>query len=168
VGTKLVTAFDQPALGGVYKLGASRDATGAWHDSIKLSEQPIKISNPGLLQVRRLRKDGQLVGDIIYDSNAGVSGTALHDIEDPTRAPFAPQFDDAQDVLVTMLENGKLVRDPDSLLVARERAATELGQLSPRTRRFLNPQPYPVGLDRHVHVRKQLLIAEARKKVTPP
>ena len=54
VGTKLVTCFDQPALGGVYKLGAYRDASGAWRDAIKLSEQPVKISNPGILQVRRL------------------------------------------------------------------------------------------------------------------
>src|SRR5262249_19108809 len=66
VGTKLVTCFDQPALGGVYKLGAHRDDRGAWRDAIKLSEQPIKISNPGILQVRRLRRDGELAGDIIY------------------------------------------------------------------------------------------------------
>ena len=49
VGTKLVTAFDQPALGGVYKLGACRDAGPArGSEAIKLSEQPIKISNPGI------------------------------------------------------------------------------------------------------------------------
>ncbi|MCX5747917.1 MAG: nicotinate phosphoribosyltransferase, partial [Proteobacteria bacterium] len=165
VGTKLVTAFDQPALGGVYKLGASKDAAGVWHDAIKLSEQPIKISNPGLLQVKRLRHAGQLVGDIIYDANAGLSGSSLHDIEDPTRAPFTPAYDDAQDLLVTMLDGGQVVREPDSLPIARARAATELAQLSPRTRRFLNPQPYPVGLDRHVHARKQALIADARAKV---
>jgi len=58
VGTKLVTAFDQPALGGVYKLGAYRNGEGRWHDAIKLSEQPIKISNPGVLGVKRLRRDG--------------------------------------------------------------------------------------------------------------
>ena len=49
VGTKLVTCYDQPALGGVYKLGASKGVDGAWRDAIKLSEQPIKISNPGVL-----------------------------------------------------------------------------------------------------------------------
>jgi len=162
VGTKLVTAFDQPALGGVYKLGASRDADGTWREAIKLSEQPIKISNPGILQVRRFRREGELVGDVIYDSERGLAGPLLHDIEDPLRPAWAPAFETGEDLLVTMLDGGRLVRAPDSLEVARARAAAELRQLSPRTRRFMNPQPYPVGLDRHVHTRKQQLIAEAR------
>jgi nicotinate phosphoribosyltransferase len=164
VGTKLVTAFDQPALGGVYKLGANRDEAGAWRESLKLSEQPIKISNPGILAVKRLRQGGELAGDVIYDEEAGYSGPALHDIEDPTRPAYAPAFDSAEDLLVRYLDAGESVRDPDDLETARRRAAAELAQLSPRTRRFLNPQPYPVGLDRHVHERKQELVAEARRR----
>jgi nicotinate phosphoribosyltransferase len=167
VGTRLVTSYDQPALGGVYKLGASRDASGAWQPHIKLSEQPIKISNPGNLAVRRLRRDGELVADIIYDSEVGVSHPdrpALHDIEDPLRPPALPAFDDAQDLLVRYLDRGTLVAAPDSVEDARARAARELAQLSQRTRRFLNPQPYPVGLDPHVHTRKQQLVAAARAR----
>ncbi|MDB4961382.1 MAG: nicotinate phosphoribosyltransferase [Myxococcales bacterium] len=164
VGTKLATAFDQPALGGVYKLGANRDEHGVWRDSIKLSEQPFKISNPGILQVRRLRRDGELVGDVIYDAEAGFAGPALHDIEDPIRPAFTPAFETGEDLLVTMLDHGRRVRPDDSLETARTRAQAELAQLSPRTRRFLNPQPYPVGLDDHVHTRKQQLIAAARAK----
>jgi nicotinate phosphoribosyltransferase len=161
VGTKLVTAFDQPALGGVYKLGATRE-DGTWRDVLKLSEQPIKISNPGILQVKRLRLGGALVGDILYDREAGFSGPTLHDIEDPLRAPITPTFDTAEDLLVTYVDHGEPVREPDPLEVCRARAAADLAQLSPRTRRFLNPQPYPVGLDRHVHALKQRLIAAAR------
>jgi len=162
VGTKLVTAFDQPALGGVYKLGATKNPDGSWHDVIKLSEQPIKISNPGVLQVKRLRRNGELVGDVIYDQRRGFAGPMLHDIEDPTRPPYTPGFDSADDLLVTYLDRGEPVRVPDDLATARTRAAAELAQLSPRTRRFLNPQPYPVGLDDHVATRKQALIAAAR------
>ena len=55
VGTKLATAYDQPALGGVYKLSALRDGDGRWQYKLKLSEQAAKISNPGVLQVRRFR-----------------------------------------------------------------------------------------------------------------
>ena len=167
VGTRLVTAYDQPALGGVYKLGAARDEHGVWREAVKLSEQPIKISNPGTLAVRRLRHHGELVADIIYDSDAGFAASgapALHDIDDPLRPPTVPVFDDAQDLLVTYLRDGELVRPPDSVAEARARAARELAQLSPRARRFLNPQPYPVGLDPHVHARKQQLVAEARAR----
>jgi nicotinate phosphoribosyltransferase len=165
VGTRLVTAYDQPALGGVYKLGATREANGQWREVIKLSEQPIKISNPGVLQVRRLRTaTGELAGDVIYDSEVGFAGPALHDIEDPTRPALAPAFATAEDLLVTYLDAGRVARAPDPLPAARDRAAAELAALSLRTRRFMNPQPYPVGLDRHVHARKLQLIAEARER----
>jgi len=164
VGTKLVTCFDQPALGGVYKLGAHRDARGAWRDVVKLSEQPVKISNPGVLQVRRLRRDGWLTGDIIYDSERGLAGGELYEIEDPSRPPLAPASDGGEDLLVTVLERGVPTGVDLSLAAARVRAAAQLAQLSPRTKRFLNPQPHPVGLDRHVHDRKQQLIAEARTR----
>ncbi|NJO17741.1 MAG: nicotinate phosphoribosyltransferase [Thioploca sp.] len=58
VGTRLITSYDQPTLGGVYKLTAIRDEPGAqWQYCLKLSEESIKISNPGLLQVRRFLDD---------------------------------------------------------------------------------------------------------------
>ncbi|MDB4953005.1 MAG: nicotinate phosphoribosyltransferase [Myxococcales bacterium] len=161
VGTKLVTAYDQPALGGVYKLGASRDEAGHWRDAIKLSEQPIKISNPGILQVRRLRRGDELAGDVIYDSERGLAGPALHDIEDPFKLPFTPAHDSSVDLLTTVLDHGKVIGTHD-LETARKRAAADLAALSPRTKRFLNPQPYPVGLDRGVHDRKQELVLKAR------
>jgi len=167
VGTRLVTAFDQPALGGVYKLGASRDEHGAWRNAIKLSEQPTKISNPGHLAVRRLRRAGELVADIIYDSENGLRAPVLHDIEDPFKPPYAPVFDDDGDLLVTYLRRGEPAADVGTLAAARERAGRELGQLSPRARRFLNPQPYPVGLDPYVHTLKQQLVAEARAAIAP-
>jgi nicotinate phosphoribosyltransferase len=166
VGTRLVTGFDQPALGGVYKLGAARDEHGEWCDAIKLSEQPTKISNPGHLAIRRLRRAGELVADIIYDSEVGFGPPVLHDIEEPSRPPYTPEFDDDADLLVTYLRRGEPVVDADPLDVARARAARELAQLSPRARRFLNPQPYPVGLDPHVHTRKQQLVAEARERIS--
>ena len=167
VGTRLVTAYDQPALGGVYKLGATRAADGTWHEAIKLSEQPIKISNPGVLQVRRLRRGTEMVADVIYDSEVGLSGTALHDIEDPRRPAFTPAFETGEDLLVTFLDRGQPTRPPEDLATMRTRAAAELAALSPRSRRFMNPQPYPVGLDDHVHTRKQQLVAAAREHHKP-
>ncbi len=53
VGTRLVTAYGDPALGGVYKLTAVRGPGGDWEDRVKISEQTAKTTNPGILQVRR-------------------------------------------------------------------------------------------------------------------
>ncbi len=164
VGTKLVTAFDQPALGGVYKLGAVRLDDGSWRQAIKVSEQPIKISNPGQLQVCRLRRGDEMVADVIYDEVTGLSRPiALHDIEDPYRSFPLPTGELTEEqLLVPMLDRGAVVPRDTSLAAARARARAQLAQLSARTRRFLNPQPHPVGLDAHVHAEKRRLIAAAR------
>ena len=86
VGTRLVTGHDQPALGGVYKLGALKSDDGTWQPKVKLSEQAIKTSTPGILQVRRFQHDGGAIADMIYDELRGVPDRAvLVDPLDPTR-----------------------------------------------------------------------------------
>ncbi len=69
VGTNLVTAQDQPALGGVYKLSAQKHPRDEdWTPKIKLSNSPIKTSNPGRLQVYRcFDGSGKWIGDIMGD-----------------------------------------------------------------------------------------------------
>jgi nicotinate phosphoribosyltransferase len=75
VGTKLATAYDQAALGGVYKLGAIRGEDGGWHPRVKISEQMIKTSNPGVQQVRRFfDADGIAQGDMILDESLPFDG----------------------------------------------------------------------------------------------
>ncbi|HVT79887.1 MAG TPA: nicotinate phosphoribosyltransferase [Phycisphaerae bacterium] len=93
VGTKLVTAYDQPALGGVYKLSALRSANaaggggGAWEHKIKLSEQLAKTSVPGILQVRRYKVGGEFRADMIVDElrTAGASPAVSADWSAPTQ-----------------------------------------------------------------------------------
>jgi nicotinate phosphoribosyltransferase len=168
VGTKLVTGFDQPALGGVYKVGAVAEPAGdgGWRYPIKLSEQPIKISTPGIQAVVRIKRAGVLVGDVIHDALAAPAGARVPawDLEDPTRA-FVVHGDGAEPLLTTVIAAGErtaLAADAGDPLAARARAAADLAALSPRTRRQLNPQPYPVGLDATLHERKVRLVAEAR------
>lgn len=54
VGTKLITAYDQPALGAVYKIVAIEDETGQMRNTIKLSNNAEKVSTPGKKQVWRI------------------------------------------------------------------------------------------------------------------
>lgn len=65
VGTQMVTAADQPALGGVYKLGAIEEEPGKWVEKIKLSNNIEKVTNPGILEVWRDRKATNNFFDVI-------------------------------------------------------------------------------------------------------
>jgi len=163
VGTALATARDDPALGGVYKLGAIRMPGAAWQPRLKLSEQAAKTTTPGLLAVRRFRRDdGSFLGDMIWDELRGVEEPPT--IVDPID-PFRHLRLDGtvEELLRPRLRAGLPVGGPDSAPVAQERARTELASLHPGIRRFLNPHTYPVGLERGLHEARARAILEARR-----
>lgn len=51
IGTRLITAYDQPALGCVYKLVSIEDENGVMVDTMKISNNAEKVSTPGKKQV---------------------------------------------------------------------------------------------------------------------
>lgn len=164
VGTKLVTAFDQPALGGVYKLSAVRAADGSWSPRIKLSEQVIKINIPGRLQVRRFSSGGQFVGDMIFDEAQppAIANRALMDPAHTVRHKTVPPGATGADLLVPIFRAGRLVYAEPTLVNIRDRVRDQLSQLYAGTKRLLNPHEYPVGLERGLHDRRSRLIEAAR------
>ncbi len=163
VGTKLVTAYDQPAMGGVYKLAAIRDHGGGWRHSIKLSEQPIKVSNPGVQQVRRFRRGGEFVGDMIYDEAAPMkSDRVIVDPVNMTRSKRMPEDAVAEDLLVPVFDRGRLVYDRPAIGSIRGRVREQLAAFHDGIKRLLNPHEYPVGLEAGLHHLKTELILRAR------
>jgi nicotinate phosphoribosyltransferase len=165
VGTKLVTAWDQPALGGVYKLSAiRRPGDSRWLPRIKVSEQTAKVTTPGVLGVRRYRRaDGSFAGDMVYD----VEHDPGHDatMVDPADSTRRKTFDATQrheELLVPVFEKGECVYDPPVLGSVRERAIRGVEELDATVRRFLNPHVYPVGLERGVHDLRTALVLRAR------
>jgi nicotinate phosphoribosyltransferase len=159
VGTKLVTAYDQPALGGVYKLAAiRRTARDPWDYRIKLSEEPIKVSNPGIQQVRRLRgASGEFVGDVIFEETLGISETA-HRLDGA--GSFACGA--GEDLLVPLLRGGEVVYAAPSLAEAQARARAQLAALPEAVRRLDEAEVYPVGLDERLAALKATVMAAAR------
>jgi nicotinate phosphoribosyltransferase len=171
VGTKLVTAYDQPALGGVYKLSALRDGNGAgaelggrWEHKIKLSEQTAKVSVPGIQQVRRFRDDGQFAGDAVYDTLLGIDDAepTIVDPNDITRRKTFPAGAAHEELLVPVFRAGRCVYDPPPLEQSRARAAEQLAGFHEGIRRFVNPHQYPVGLERRLFDLRMDLILKAR------
>jgi nicotinate phosphoribosyltransferase len=157
VGTNLVTAKDQPALDGIYKLSAIRDERGEWVLKLKLSEQTAKVTNPGILQVRRYF-DGQFyVADAIYDELTGIKEPCV--VIDPRDPNVQMQMKyQHEDVLVPIFRKGKKVYQTPSLEKIRKRGQAELSKLPANMSRFTNPQPYLAGLEMNLYRKKLELI----------
>ena len=163
VGTRLVTAYDDPALGGVYKLAMIRHAGRDWEYKVKLSEQTAKISTPGCLQVRRFRENGRFVADMIHDTQRPVpeSAVIVHPT-DPTKRKAIPAHATGEDVLVPVFRGGECVYNVPALTESRKRTAEQLAGFHGGVKRFVNPHAYPAGLERGLHDLKMRLILEAR------
>lgn len=163
VGTNLVTAKGQSALDGVYKLAAFENELGQWEHKIKLSEQSVKVTTPGILQVRRYKHEGLFCADMIYDELMGKPHTEMIDPRDSTHGLELDSYPDYIDLLVPVMRAGKRVSAKKSLQEIQEYALQQLQYIHPATRRFLNPQSYFVGFEKNLLAAKNNLIRETKK-----
>jgi len=166
VGTKLVTAYEQPALGGVYKLTAVRRPGGEWEPRIKVSEQTAKVTTPGVLGVRRYHDaEGHPAGDMVYDVSRPPSGDAVMvDPADPTRRKRFEAGTSSEELLVPVFRAGTRVWEPPPLAEAARRAREQMRAFDPSILRFLNPHSYPVGLERGAHAVRTKLVVMSRSR----
>ncbi len=164
VGTKLITAYDQPALGGVYKLSAIRDAGKEWKYKVKLSEQAIKVSNPGVLQVRRYKVGGENFADVIHDEKTDMSrGCIMVDPLDMTRQKRISPEIEGEDLLVPVFKHGKKVYNAVPINEIKKRSQNSLKSFHAGIKRFVNPHQYPVGLEKSLFALKTDLILKTRE-----
>jgi len=170
IGTKVITAFDQPALGAVYKLVSIEDSRGNMMDTLKLSSNAAKISTPGKKQVWRItnnQKNNKSEGDYVTFWN-----------EDPREHSslymFHPQYTyinktvedfQAKPMLHDIFTNGKLVYDLPKVKDIRDYCAANLDSLWDEYKRILNPQVYPVDLSSKLYSHKMKYIEKIRNDV---
>lgn len=164
IGTKLVTAYDQPALGAVYKLAAI-DNNGSWEYKLKLSEQAAKMNNPGIQQVRRFSNGSQFVGDMIYELRHEVKKKSLmiDPMDSTKRKVLNTEKLEATDLLVPVFRNGQMVYDLPDIHAIKSRHLAQLEMFDRSVKRFVNPHVYPVGLEEQLHKSKTDLILKLRK-----
>ncbi|HVP67554.1 MAG TPA: nicotinate phosphoribosyltransferase [Anaeromyxobacteraceae bacterium] len=170
VGTRLVSAWGEPALGGVYKLSAVRSGPGApWSYRVKLSEQAAKTTIPGILQIRRYEHPDGFLADVIYDVESGLpAAPEMIDPLDLTRRRVIPAGTPGEDLLVPVLRRGQPVWKSPSLEAMRERARSQLARLHAGVKRLVHPHQYPVGLERSLSEIRTRLILEARGVAARP
>ncbi len=169
IGTKLATAFDQPALGGVYKLSAVQEADhpdAPWQPRVKRSDTPAKSSLPGRLLVLRGVSQDRFVGDVVADVSdpspwpRAAEPAADQDVVSPTDGTACPieSVERIEELLVPLMEDGEVVSPWPSAQQARERLQEQLQALPAEVTCLEDPRSYPVGLTRSLWaLRRQIL-----------
>ncbi len=168
IGTKLVTAYEQPALGAVYKLAAIKNKDGHWEHKLKLSEQSMKVNNPGIQQIRRYYQNGKMIADMIYDINIGTrnKNTIFHPVDATKRKVLDEKSLDFNDLLIPVFRKGVKKYKFPGMPSIKNRVEGEMNAIHEGIKRFDNPHIYPVGLEESLHHAKMDLILKLRKYET--
>ena len=165
VGTRMITSMDNPALGGVYKL-AAEEVDGKFVPRIKISENPAKITNPGVKQLYRFydRRSGKALADLLaLDEEDFSSGEPL-EIFDPENTWKRMTLCDyrMRQLLVPVFENGELVYDSPALSEIAAYAKQEMETFWDEYKRLNRPHRYKVDLSQKLYDLTLQLLANRR------
>ncbi len=167
VGTRLITSWGEPALGGVYKLVAVQDG-GAWESAIKISETPAKTP---ILESNRhggsTIERGKATADLLTVAHEAPQTSESMTLRHPNdhsklRRLHGGEISRIEPLHEEVLRAGVRVTEPPALDAIRARRAPDVEQLDPGIRRLVNPHIYHVSLSEKLWDLKQELIAEAR------
>ncbi|SDE09146.1 nicotinate phosphoribosyltransferase [Pricia antarctica] len=159
VGTNLITARDDGALDGVYKLSAVND-----RPTIKLSEDVAKVTLPGKKKViRYLNGNGEFYADGILLSE---------DDPDDVDMIYHPQYADKKSMVnglekenltSKVFENGNVLTAKKSIGEISEYRSLRVSQLADEYKRFEYPHIYKVGLSSNLIQLRMDMIAESKR-----
>lgn len=167
VGTNLITAKDNPALGGVYKLAAVEE-NGKYIPKIKLSENVEKITNPGSKQILRfidketglIRADLIALADEVYDEAEDVE--VFDPVDTWKRKVIKGGTYRIEKLHKQYFKDGEQVAFERTALEAKKHCEESLATLSVESRRLVNPHKVHVDLSEKLWNLKQELIKKER------
>jgi nicotinate phosphoribosyltransferase len=167
VGTHLVTGGGDPALTGVYKICARQDG-GTWVPTIKVSNNPEKVTNPGIKQVWRFTNAaGSPLADLIGLADNAPRPGAPHQLHHPSgdyRSLVLEEYADIRPLLTLCMREGQVLGSPGDLPTARSRAIRELEGLDDTYKRLINPHVYKVSLSTGLRDLKARLIRDTQTR----
>lgn len=166
VGTKLITSSDCSAFGGVYKLSAEENKDGIFEPKIKLSNNPAKVTTPGIKKIVRIydKATGKIKADLIaleheeFDTNKEL--TIFDPIDTWKKMKLMPGAYDTRELLVPVFKDGECVYKPPSVMDIKDYCKTELDTLWCEQKRLINPAKVPVDLSLELYNLKQKMISE--------
>ena len=169
IGTKVITAFDQPALGAVYKLVSIEGDDGKMKDTIKISSSPEKVTTPGIKNVYRIinnlteKAEGDYIALSFEEPQKEEKLHMFHPVHTYI-ASFVTNFT-VKDLHADIFTNGKLVYELPTLQDIQSYAKEQLNLLWEEYQRSLNPAEYPVDLSQACWDNKMKNIEEAKHKI---
>ncbi|HPO14356.1 MAG TPA: nicotinate phosphoribosyltransferase [Candidatus Hydrogenedentes bacterium] len=162
VGTHLITAYDAPALNGVYKLVAVWDGQ-AWQPRMKTTSNIEKATDPGRKQlVRYYDAEGNPLCDIMYlaeeqyQERGGIEGRLRAQPHVKIRKTGAMK---AEPLLQPVFRNGRRVSARQDIHALRERARTSIAALPDEYKRLRNPEIYQVLLSNQIGELKDAMLS---------
>ena len=167
VGTKMITSYDWPALGGVYKMSAEI-VDGKMTPKIKISENPAKLTNPGYKKIYRLygKRDNMALADIIALDDETIDDSKpikLYNQHHTYQTKVIRDFY-ARELLVPVFVDGRQVYESPDVCSIREYSKKELAAFWEEYRRILNPHTYKVDISDKLYNLKMELIHENREE----
>ena len=166
VGTKLITSEDCPSLGGVYKMSAET-IDGQVIPKIKISENPVKITNPGVKRLWRIydNKTGKATADLIALDYETFDTTRPLTIYDPVNTWKSMTLTDytMKELQVKVFEGGKRVYDSPSLQQIQQHCQDDLDTFWDQYKRLLNPHRYKVDLSDSLWMLKNSMLQNYRR-----
>lgn len=170
IGTKLITAYDQPALGAVYKMVAIENESGVLEDTMKISANVEKVSTPGLKKLYRIidRNNGKAEGDYITMYDEYPENEQRIKMFHPVHtfiSKFVTDFE-AKNLHQHVIVDGEIVYKLPSLDEICTYTNESLNLLWDEYKRSLNPEEYPVDLSQKCWDNKMRNIQEVRDMVS--
>ncbi|WP_342526270.1 nicotinate phosphoribosyltransferase [Chryseomicrobium sp. FSL W7-1435] len=169
IGTKLITAYDQPALGAVYKLVSIENDQGTMEDTIKISSTTEKVTTPGEKRIYRIvdRENGKAEGDYITLKHEQPANEGRLKMFHPVHtfvSKFVTNFD-AIDLHHHVVKDGETIYENPALSDMQAYAKQNLNLLWDEYKRSLNPEEYPVDLSQECWDNKMRNIQEVKEMV---
>ncbi|MEH7393483.1 nicotinate phosphoribosyltransferase [Bacillus sp. JJ1503] len=169
IGTKLITAYDQAALGAVYKLVSIENESGQMVDTIKISGNPEKVTTPGMKRVYRIinKENQKSEGDYITLEDENPQEEKRLKMFHPVHTyikKYISNFE-AKELHKDIFVNGKLVYTIPKLTDIQQFVKENLSLLWEENRRSLNPAEYPVDLSQKCWDNKMEHIRRVKDKV---
>ena len=162
VGERLITSKSDPVFGCVYKLSAIEDKDGNIIPKIKVSENSIKITNPGFKKVVRIYDNvtNKALADLICLEDEIIDTTQDLEIFDPDATWKRKVITNyhIKELLVPIFKDGKQVYNLPSLKEVREYCESEVNSLWEEIKRMVNPHGYYVDLSQKLWDLKQKML----------